>query len=185
MFFAWNVRGLNGDTRHNSVKDWIGKNKPIFGALLETRIQHINISRIPGALPVGWKFFANSDNQMSARIVVVWHPSVSVTIYKATPQVVTCGIFILAENLSLTVSFVYGYNQVENRQELWNELACLNANTPVARCPWAVLGDFNQILRSEQHSHHLNGEVDTDGMEDFNLALQEAELFEAQSNGLT
>ncbi|KAF2540248.1 hypothetical protein F2Q68_00029696 [Brassica cretica] len=55
-----------------------------------------------GALPVGWKHFANSDNQSPARIIVVWHPTVSVTIYQASPQVVTCGIFILAENLSLT-----------------------------------------------------------------------------------
>ncbi|XP_033143214.1 uncharacterized protein LOC117132596 [Brassica rapa] len=98
---------------------------------------------------------------------------------------VTCGVFILAQNLSLTVSFVYGFNQVEERQQLWDELASINTTTPASRFPWAVLGDFNQILRSDQNSQHLNGEVDTAGMDDFNLALQEAELFEAQSNGLT
>ncbi|KAG5385047.1 hypothetical protein IGI04_036517 [Brassica rapa subsp. trilocularis] len=185
MFFAWNVRGLNSETRHTSVKDWIRKYKPLFGAYLETKIQHNNASRISGALPVGWKHFANSDNQSPARIIVVWHPTVSVTIYQASPQVVTCGIFILADNLSLTVSFVYGFNQVEERQQLWDELAFINANTPASRYPWAVLGDFNQILRSDQHSQHLTSDVDTAGMEDFNLALQEAELFEAQANGLT
>ena len=185
MFFAWNVRGLYSETRHTSVKDWIRKYKPLFGVYLETKIQHNNGSRISGALPVGWKHFANSDNQSPARIIVVWHPTISVTIYQASPQVVTCGIFILAENLSLTVSFVYGFNQVEERQQLWDELAFINANSPALRYPWAVLGDFNQILRSDQHSQHLTSDVDTAGMEDFKFALQEAELFEAQANGLT
>lgn len=68
--------------------------------------------------------------------------------------------------------------------ELWEHLNHLNASTPVSRCPWAVLGDFNQILRSSQHSSHLDLDVDIAGMEDFNLALQDAELFEATAKGL-
>ncbi|KAF8113177.1 hypothetical protein N665_0055s0041 [Sinapis alba] len=90
----------------------------------------------------------------------------------------------MAENLSLTVSFVYGFNHVDERRQLWEELAVLNATTPVSRCPWAVLGDFNQIMRDDQHSNFLHAEVDSAGMEDFNIAMQEAELFESQSNGL-
>lgn len=185
MFFVWNVKGLNNDIRHNFVKQWINDNKSLFGAYLETRIQHSNSRRISSAIPAGWKLFANSGPQESARIVVVWDPTITVTIYQASSQAVTCGIFILAENLTLTVTFVYGFNQPEERQALWEELSLINASTPVSRCPWAVLGDFKQILRVEQHSNHLLFEVDTTGMEDFNLAIQDAELFEAQANGLT
>ncbi|KAG2299655.1 hypothetical protein Bca52824_036127 [Brassica carinata] len=185
LFLVNNRKRLNSNTRHTSVKEWINVHRPLFGAYLETRIQPNNSRRISGALPVGWKFFANSDHHHSARIIVVWYPSVMVTIYKASAQAVTCGIFIQAENINFTVSFVYAFNQPEERQALWEELSIPNDTTPVSRFPWAVLGDFNQILRVDQHSNHLQTEVDVTGMEDFNLAIQEAELFEAQANGLT
>ncbi|KAH0889270.1 hypothetical protein HID58_051699, partial [Brassica napus] len=100
------------------------------------------------------------------------------------PQSVTCGIHVPAENLNITVSFVYGFNLLEDRVFLWTELVDLHATTPVSRCPWAVLGDFNQTLRSEHHSNHLSARVDISGIEDTNLSLKEAELFEAQAKGL-
>lgn len=110
--------------------------------------------------------------------------SVSVFIYQASAQSVTCGIHVPAENLNITVSFVYGFNLLEDRVFLWTELVDLHATTPVSRCPWAVLGDFNQTLRSEHHSNHLSARVDISGIEDTNLSLKEAELFEAQAKGL-
>ncbi|VVB02615.1 unnamed protein product [Arabis nemorensis] len=61
----------------------------------------------------------------------------------------------------------------------------MNATTPVASHPWAVIGDFNQILRTSQHSDNDIRDVDTSGINDFNLALQDAELFEAQAKGLS
>lgn len=184
MFFAWNIRGLNNARRHTMVKEWIRTHRPFFGAYLETHIQPTNSSRISSAIPVGWNYFANWDHHATARIVVVWDPRVTMTIYHASAQAVTCGVFILSENATFTVTFAYGFNQPEGRQLLWDELAQLNSSTPVARCPWAVVGDFNQILRTSHHSNQHDLEVDIAGMDVFNLALQEAELFEAHTKGL-
>ncbi|CAH2036384.1 unnamed protein product [Thlaspi arvense] len=50
--------------------------------------------------------------------------------------------------------------------------------------PWAVVGDFNQILRVAHHSNDLALNIDVSGINDFSLTLQDAELFEAQSKGL-
>ncbi|CDY14567.1 BnaC03g48920D [Brassica napus] len=47
------------------------------------------------------------------------------------------------------------------------------------------LGDFNQIIRTSQHSNSMHIEVDTSGVDDMNLAMQEADLFEAQGKGLS
>ncbi|CAH2060585.1 unnamed protein product, partial [Thlaspi arvense] len=69
-------------------------------------------------------------------------------------------------------------------RSLWEKLGRINATTPVSRFPWAVVGDFNQILRSNQHSNHLARDVDVSGIEEFNLAIQEAEIFEAQRKDL-
>lgn len=135
MFFAWNVRGLNSDRRHTMVKEWINIHIPLFGAYLETRIQPNNPRRISSALPFGWKYISNAEHHGNARIIVVWHPSVTVTVYQASSQAITCGIFISAENINFTVTFIYAKNLTEDRQELWRELAHLNSTTPLARSP--------------------------------------------------
>ncbi|KAG2255716.1 hypothetical protein Bca52824_075010 [Brassica carinata] len=166
------------------VKDWIANHRPLFGAFLETHIQPSNTRRILTAIPRGWKFFANWDQHRTARIVVVWSPNVIPTIYKSTAQAVTCGFYIPLENISVTVTFVYGFNAVEQRRALWEELESMNASTPVSDHPWAIIGDFNQIIRSSQHSNSLDLDVDISGMDDMVLAMQEAEIFEAQHKGL-
>lgn len=157
----------------------------VFGAYLETRIQPSNARRIVSAIPRGWRFFANWDHHHTARIVVVWSPNVITTVYKSSAQAVTCGFFLPLESLTVTVTFVYGCNEVESRRELWHELETLSSTTPVANHPWAVLGDFNQIIRTSQHSNSMHIEVDTSGVDDMNLAMQEADLFEAQGKGLS
>ncbi|CAH2065607.1 unnamed protein product [Thlaspi arvense] len=129
-------------------------------------------------------FYLVNRMESSPRIVVVWDPFVSVFIYQASAQAVTCGIFILAENVSFTVMFVYGFNQGNEHQGLWEELSILNATTPAARFPLTVIGDFNQIIQLNQHSNHNALVIDTFGMEEFNLAIQDADLFEAQEKWL-
>ncbi|KAF3508473.1 hypothetical protein F2Q69_00005071 [Brassica cretica] len=61
----------------------------------------------------------------------------------------------------------------------------LNSTTPIVNHPWAILGDFNQIIRSVHHSNSQDLEVDVSGMENLNLATQKAEIFEAQYKGLS
>ncbi|WZZ87370.1 hypothetical protein YC2023_115949 [Brassica napus] len=57
----------------------------------------------------------------------------------------------------------------------------MHLSSPVATHPWSVLGDFNQMLRSSHHSNHLYLRIDDAGMDDANLSLQDAQLFEAQA----
>ncbi|KAF8110947.1 LOW QUALITY PROTEIN: hypothetical protein N665_0077s0010 [Sinapis alba] len=105
-------------------------------------------------------------------------------IYNASSQSITCGVTILSQNLSFTVTFVYAFNQVEERISLWENLVDMQGTTPVSVHPWSVVGDFNQMLRTSHHSNHLSSRVDESGMSDANIALQDAELFEAQGKGL-
>ncbi|VVB10332.1 unnamed protein product [Arabis nemorensis] len=105
-------------------------------------------------------------------------------VYKVSAQAITCGIFVQGGNISMTVTFVYGFNSVEERQSLWEELVFWNETTPVARHPWAIVGDFNQIIRITQHSNHQRELIDTSGVNDFNMAIQDSEVFEAQAKGL-
>ncbi|KAG2302208.1 hypothetical protein Bca52824_030859 [Brassica carinata] len=176
--------GLNSDRRHTMIKDWINIHKPLFGAFLETHILENNNDRVLRAIPPGWKFFGNYQSDASGRIILVWDPRVSVFIYHESAQSVTCGVVIPSDNISITVSFVYAFNDLVDRAPLWDSLVDFQASTPVSRFPWAVIGDFNQILRVSHHSNHASGSVDTSGIEEINLSLQDAELFEAQAKGL-
>ncbi|KAF2546485.1 hypothetical protein F2Q70_00019199 [Brassica cretica] len=142
-----------------------------------------NKERILGSIPRGWNFFGNFEEDVSGRIIIVWDPTVTMCIYHATAQSVTCGATILSENITLTVTFVYGFNQVEERRALWDSLVELQDTSPVASHPWSVIGDFNQMLRTNHHSNHLFSRVDEAGMDDANLGLQDAQLFEAQTKG--
>ncbi|KAG2252551.1 hypothetical protein Bca52824_082687 [Brassica carinata] len=125
-------------------------------------------NRKNGPIPRDWKYYGNYEHNDTGRIVNVWDPKVTMFIYNETAQSVTCGVTILSENITLTVTFVYGFNLVEVRRCLWANLVDLHASTPVSDNPWSVLGDFNQMLR----------------MEEANLRLQDAQLFEAQAKGL-
>ncbi|VVA94789.1 unnamed protein product [Arabis nemorensis] len=140
--------------------------------------------RIIYAIPANWKFFGNFEHHHLARLVVVWDPSVSLIVYQVSAQAVTYGVFIPSVMLSIRVTFIYRFNSLEERQSLWDELSVLNATTPVSRNLWAVVGDFNQILRASQYSNSLDMAIDDSGTDEINLALQDVELFEAQAKGL-
>ncbi|XP_033146211.1 uncharacterized protein LOC117133631 [Brassica rapa] len=166
------------------TKDWINIHRPLFGAFLETHIVESNKERILGAIPRGWNFFGNFEGNDYARVVVVWDPKVTMLIYDVSAQSVTCGVTILSENIALTVTFVYGFNLEEDRRSLWDSLVVMQDTTPLSRSPWSVVGDFNQMLRTSHHSNHLLSLVDDSGMDDACIALQDAQLFEAQAKGL-
>lgn len=167
------------------TKKWINIHRHLFGAFLETHIQPISSRRISSAIPICWKKFGNFGHHHTSRIILVWDPSISLVVYKVSTPAITCGIFVQAENVSTTVTFVYGHNVVEERLSLWEELVFLKGTTPIAKHPWAIVGDFNHIIRITQHSTHQRKNIDTSGMDDFNMALQDSEVFEAQAKGLS
>ncbi|CAA7041572.1 unnamed protein product [Microthlaspi erraticum] len=167
------------------TKAWILNHRPFFGAFTETHVQQGNSRRIESAIPRGWRFFGNFSEVQTARIIVVWDPRVSVVIYSESAQQITCGISLEAENLNFTVTFIYGFNLLEQRTPLWADLVNFANTTPLATHPWVVTGDFNQIIRPSHNSRHLEEEIDISGIDDITLAMQEANLFEAPSKGLT
>ena len=85
---------------------------------METPILESNKERILRTVPRGWNYYGNFEENDYGRIVIVWDPRVTLDVYTATAQSVTCGVTILSENITLTVTFVYGFNLVEERTSL-------------------------------------------------------------------
>ncbi|KAF9673904.1 hypothetical protein SADUNF_Sadunf10G0072400 [Salix dunnii] len=68
----------------------------------------------------------------------------------SSAQWVTCEICI---HLSLTgtrLTFVYGFNRYKERIDLWNYIQ--EAREENKHIPWAIIGDFNAVLRPGDRS---------------------------------
>ena len=114
--FFWNVRGLNGNRRKNTVINWIRLNRPLLGGFLETHMQQSNLQQIMSNVVPGWRFEGNySQEAQNGRIVVAWDPSISVMFYFSSPQLVLCGILNPQTNESFSAAFVYSRNTREEK----------------------------------------------------------------------
>lgn len=61
-------------------------------------------------------------------------------------QYIHCKVTPSHTSKQFCLTFVYGYNQAEARQPLWDALAVISIGMDEALC---VLGDFNSILYPE------------------------------------
>lgn len=152
------------------TKDWINIHWPLLRDFLETLLES-NKEIVLGAIPRGYNCFGNYADDASGCIVFVWDPRIIMVIYDAIAQSAICGISILSENISLTVTFVYDFNLVEDRANLWTHLFDLEASSPVSSHPWSVLGDFNQMLHTSHQFNHLVSHVDVSGLDEANIGL--------------
>ena len=78
-FFAWNMCGFNKPRKHGVLRKWVQTEKPLFGCLLETRVQESKKQEIVKAALPGWKSIANYDYHHLGRIWFCWGPGVTIT----------------------------------------------------------------------------------------------------------
>ncbi|KAL1198665.1 putative ribonuclease H protein [Cardamine amara subsp. amara] len=179
--FCWNIRGFNDRVKRRSFKKWFRHNKPIFGSLIETRVKsHKSLKYVQSTFP-GWNFADNYEFAELGRIWVVWDPKVKLAIFSKSSQMVTCVISLPHSLTEMVVSFVYAVNCKNGRQELWEELTRLALDPTISHKPWAVMGDFNQILHPMEKSN--GGTRITQGMAQFRDCVYQAGLFDIASRG--
>ncbi|VVB12377.1 unnamed protein product [Arabis nemorensis] len=84
--------------------------------------------------------------------------------------------------MEVSVSYIYGVNSKSGRQQLWEEMRVLAADHVVATKPWALLGDFNQILNPQEKS---NGgtRISRGGIQDFRDCVSFVGLFDLSIRG--
>lgn len=129
----------------------------------------------------GWSFCCNYEFAELGRIWVVWDPSVSLTIHSKSSQMITCSVKLPQSTSEIIISFVYGLNSKTGRQQLWEELKGIARDQIVFDKPWAVLGDFNQILNPDEKS---NGSTRISrGISDFRDCVDYAGLFDLTIRG--
>ena len=135
------------------------KNKPILGSVLETHVSEENVNQILNCTFPGSRGEMNYEFLENGRIWVVWDPAISVICFHKSPELMLCGVFVPATGESFSVAFVYAFNTLIQRRDLWIELSSIVQNSPAKHRPLIVFEDFNQILTASLHfsviPHHL------------------------------
>ncbi|KAL0661041.1 hypothetical protein Bca4012_097878 [Brassica carinata] len=181
--FSWNIRGLNGDGRKRVVRSWLRGMGSSVGALLETHVQEENFCSVLGAIAPGWRVESNYSQAAGGRVWLLWSPNISVVVYLKTDQLLLCGVLDPDSGTSCTVAFVYALNTEGERRSLWNDLATIASNPIVSSSPLVVIGDFNQILRAEEHFSVNPYDLPVRGMTEFQEFLDQSGLADMEFRG--
>lgn len=64
----------------------------------------------------------------------------------------SCIIKLPGYSSELAASFAYGSNFEQERKVLWEEIVAATDRPLLKNMLWSILGDFNQILYSSEHS---------------------------------
>lgn len=184
MIFCWNIRGLNGRNKQREVSRWIISGHYLIGGLLETRVRQPNLSQVMNSTLPGWKYEANySQDALNGRIVVVWRPFLSVVNFFKSDQLVLYGVHNPATNKSFTVAFAYGRHTEVDRRPLWDCIRNLAASRILSESPWLVLGDFNQVLNTQELYSLIYYSPSIQGMLEFQTCLEDSALFDLPYRG--
>ncbi|VFQ88789.1 unnamed protein product [Cuscuta campestris] len=132
------------------VGDMVGKRpeKKKGACLLETKITGAKLEIFVITKLPGWRFATNFEVLPGSRMVILWNPSFfACNVVGVGEQYLHCAVQCLTTQKEFVLSFIYGLYTVTKRRELWHDLSSLAQNITI---PWALLGDFNCVLASNE-----------------------------------
>lgn len=112
---------------------------------METRIKVHIIKETTDKIFGDWSYYSNHQSHYNGRILIVWRQDwYDVVVQYNTTQVVTCLVKYIPLQIGFIATFVYDFNQRDERVELWDHLRMIHQGYSM---PWIILGNF--ILHSE------------------------------------
>ncbi|GKA46561.1 RNA-directed DNA polymerase, eukaryota, reverse transcriptase zinc-binding domain protein [Tanacetum coccineum] len=104
---------------------------------------------------------------------------VDVMIILMSMQTILCLVETLNKKIRNFCNVVYAANTCTKRRQLWKDL--ITINRIVVDHPWIMLGDFNVILNTTEHS--VRGSSRTTDMQEFNDRINFLEMEDVCSSG--
>lgn len=147
-FAVWNVRGLNKKPHQDEVVNFINANHLSLCALVETKVKLSNSMLVAKKIKKGWNWLFNYGDHYNGRVWVGWDPNFwNISMLHSSPQDITCLCEFKEKQISFVATFVYAFNDGNDRVALWDFLTSF-----VTSLPWTVLGDFNCVLSMDEIS---------------------------------
>ncbi|XP_074315123.1 uncharacterized protein LOC141651302 [Silene latifolia] len=121
---------------------------------VETKIKEQDFGKVLNNLGHHWKGINNNDYHPGGRVWLIWDAqSFVVTLLHKNAQVISAKVTEVGTGEVFLFSVVYGYNDDDERKELWAHLQFIHDNY---QGPWGICGDFNNVL-------HFNERIGRDG----------------------
>ena len=178
---CWNIRGLNQPLKQKEIVSLVKANDIDVLGILESKVRSPNQDKIHQNMLPHWNFVNNSQPKSVDRIWIGWNPNkINLTISKCTNQVIHVHIDNMDQTISLDASFIYGFNSIQDRRSLWNDLRSISAS--LGDLPWISLGDFNVVLNPFEI---FGGKLGRDqGAEEFNALVNSTCLVDLHYTGV-
>lgn len=108
--------------------------------LLETKIKKNKIDMVTEKMFGGWINVTNLEEHYNGRIVVTWRPNYyNVSIVCKTAQSITCEVEYIPLQMTFVVTFVYAFNNKEERREQRSSLVDYHASCRSHGWCWEIL----------------------------------------------
>ncbi|XP_075091856.1 uncharacterized protein LOC142172006 [Nicotiana tabacum] len=143
-WLAWNVRGLNKRYKQKEIATYHKENKVKLVGLVETRVKDHNACKISRKIAPGWEFETNYASAVNGRVWILWDSVVyHIKSIQQEAQLLHYNVVSRNQAIDCDMTVVYGYNTIEKRKELCQQLAGISQKESK---PWIIWGDFNSLL---------------------------------------
>ncbi|XP_019266749.1 PREDICTED: uncharacterized protein LOC109244159 [Nicotiana attenuata] len=144
----WNVRGLNRLDKQREIHLFMHNSGASLFGLLETKIKRSKAHRASLNLCEGWSFTKKLAHHPKGRIWLLWKPVIfDVDRLRTTDQLIHSAVKHKGTRVTINVTMIYAYNDITPRKNLWKEIEDIYRHT---QGPWAVMGDFNNVLNKDE-----------------------------------
>ncbi|XP_019157169.1 PREDICTED: uncharacterized protein LOC109153759 [Ipomoea nil] len=171
---CWNVRGVSSQGSLHRLKNLVRLHKPRVVCILEPFRETDKIKEL--AFKIGWGGNRCAGNE---NIWILWDSGTKVQVENMSEQMITIKMEMAEFNTDAFISFVYASCNRRLRQELWENIGRIAED--YEENMWAVMGDFNCILRPEEKRG--GNAYDLNKSREFQVCLDHAELREVNFYG--
>jgi len=126
---------------------------------------------------------SNYEFNPLGRIWLVWRPEVRITPIYKTAQMITVSVALEEDTEEFFYTSVYALNTELERRELCSDLKAHQDSPIIRQKAWIITGDFNEILEAEEHSLYGVRSTVSQGMYEFQDAVQRCKLLDLAAHG--
>lgn len=142
----WNCRGALNPNFHQSVENIISYHSPSMMIITKTRVGRARAKKIIDRLPFDGAVHVDTVGYAGGIWILWLSDVVGVSVLAATEQEIHAVVKVHSSHLSWLIFAVYASPRYSERKILWDNLDLL---ATLHHLPWLLLGDFTEILSSE------------------------------------